>query len=86
MLTIYAEARHKEPGFPITNNSGHEDHQQWYGAPAAHNDTGNLRLTDRQAKFPNLRRLFIEARSDDEEREVSRKAVSEGAEPPSHQT
>ncbi|KAH9906000.1 hypothetical protein F4778DRAFT_690089 [Xylariomycetidae sp. FL2044] len=26
------------------------------------------------ANFPNLRRLFIEARSDDEEREVSRKA------------
>ncbi|KAM7190832.1 hypothetical protein V8F33_009255 [Rhypophila sp. PSN 637] len=24
--------------------------------------------------FPNLRRLFIEARTDDEEREVSRKA------------
>lgn len=28
-----------------------------------------------QANFPNLRRLFIESRSDDEEREVSRKAV-----------
>lgn len=28
-----------------------------------------------QANFPNLRRLFIEARSDDEERQVSRKAV-----------
>ncbi|CAK7214005.1 hypothetical protein SCUCBS95973_001993 [Sporothrix curviconia] len=26
------------------------------------------------ASFPNLRRLFIEARNDDEEREVSRKA------------
>ncbi|OTB03140.1 hypothetical protein M426DRAFT_180411 [Hypoxylon sp. CI-4A] len=26
------------------------------------------------ANFPNLRRLFIEARSDDEEREVSRRA------------
>ncbi|KAK8050467.1 hypothetical protein PG994_012197, partial [Apiospora phragmitis] len=32
-------------------------------------------LTDlHQANFPNLRRLFIEARSDDEERAVSRKA------------
>ena len=28
-----------------------------------------------QANFPNLRRLFIEARTDNEEREVSRKAV-----------
>ncbi|CAJ2509169.1 Uu.00g141950.m01.CDS01 [Anthostomella pinea] len=28
----------------------------------------------KQASFPNLRRLFIEARSDDEEREVSRRA------------
>ncbi|OTA92160.1 hypothetical protein M434DRAFT_32048 [Hypoxylon sp. CO27-5] len=28
----------------------------------------------RIANFPNLRRLFIEARSDDEEREVSRRA------------
>ncbi|KAI0506351.1 hypothetical protein F5B22DRAFT_450554 [Xylaria bambusicola] len=28
------------------------------------------------ASFPNLRRLFIDARSDDEEREVSRRAVS----------
>ncbi|KAG7042664.1 hypothetical protein JMJ77_0002962 [Colletotrichum scovillei] len=28
----------------------------------------------RQATLPNLRRLFIEARTDDEEREVSRKA------------
>ncbi|KAI0206623.1 hypothetical protein F4808DRAFT_990 [Astrocystis sublimbata] len=28
-----------------------------------------------QASFPNLRRLFIDARSDDEEREVSRRAV-----------
>ncbi|RDA87032.1 hypothetical protein CP532_3250 [Ophiocordyceps camponoti-leonardi (nom. inval.)] len=28
----------------------------------------------RKANFPNLRRLFIEARTDDEEREVSRKA------------
>ncbi|CAI0653585.1 unnamed protein product [Colletotrichum noveboracense] len=27
-----------------------------------------------KATLPNLRRLFIEARSDDEEREVSRKA------------
>ncbi|KAI1195392.1 hypothetical protein F5X97DRAFT_244295 [Nemania serpens] len=27
------------------------------------------------ANFPNLRRLFIDARSDDEEREVSRRAV-----------
>ncbi|KAI1811623.1 hypothetical protein GGS20DRAFT_588354 [Poronia punctata] len=27
-----------------------------------------------QASFPNLRRLFIDARSDDEEREVSRRA------------
>jgi len=26
------------------------------------------------ANFPNLRRLFIEARTEDEEREVSRKA------------
>ncbi|EFY89267.1 hypothetical protein MAC_04648 [Metarhizium acridum CQMa 102] len=26
------------------------------------------------ANFPNLRRLFIEARTDDEERDVSRKA------------
>lgn len=30
-----------------------------------------------QANFPNLRRLFIEARTDSEEREVSRRAVSE---------
>lgn len=30
-----------------------------------------------QANFPNLRRLFIEARTDAEEREVSRRAVSE---------
>lgn len=29
-----------------------------------------------QANFPNLRRLFIEARTDNEERDVSRKAVS----------
>ena len=29
-----------------------------------------------QASFPNLRRLFIEARTDNEERDVSRKAVS----------
>ncbi|KAI1438110.1 hypothetical protein GGR50DRAFT_527507 [Xylaria sp. CBS 124048] len=28
----------------------------------------------KQANFPNLRRLFIDARSDDEEREVSRRA------------
>lgn len=28
-----------------------------------------------QANFPNLRRLFIEARTEDEERQVSRKAV-----------
>ncbi|VUC23690.1 unnamed protein product [Clonostachys rosea] len=31
-------------------------------------------IDQRQANFPNLRRLFIEARTDDEEREVSRKA------------
>lgn len=31
--------------------------------------------TLQQANFPNLRRLFIEARTDDEERAVSRKAV-----------
>ncbi|KAM4057907.1 hypothetical protein HRG_014493 [Hirsutella rhossiliensis] len=30
--------------------------------------------TRQQANFPNLRRLFIEARTDDEERAVSRKA------------
>jgi hypothetical protein len=35
-----------------------------------------------QANFPNLRRLFIEARSEDEEREVSRKAVSLSAHAP----
>lgn len=36
-----------------------------------------VKLTDSlQANFPNLRRLFIEARSDNEEREVSRRAVS----------
>jgi hypothetical protein len=29
-----------------------------------------------QANFPNLRRLFIEARTDNEERDVSRRAVS----------
>jgi hypothetical protein len=29
----------------------------------------------KKANFPNLRRLFIEARTDDEERDVSRKAV-----------
>ncbi|KAI1260298.1 hypothetical protein F5Y18DRAFT_259709 [Xylariaceae sp. FL1019] len=29
-----------------------------------------------QASFPNLRRLFVDARSDGEEREVSRRAVS----------
>jgi hypothetical protein len=29
---------------------------------------------DNKANLPNLRRLFIEARSDNEEREVSRKA------------
>ena len=28
-----------------------------------------------QANFPNLRRLFIEARTDNEERDVSRRAV-----------
>ena len=33
-------------------------------------------LLTHQANFPNLRRLFIEARTDDEERSVSRKAVS----------
>lgn len=36
-------------------------------------DATLTRLT--KANFPNLRRLFIESRSDDEEREVSRKAV-----------
>ncbi|KAI5920529.1 hypothetical protein F4810DRAFT_682308 [Camillea tinctor] len=35
------------------------------------------------ASFPNLRRLFIEARSDDEEREVSRRAVSTQSQKPS---
>ncbi|KAI1171697.1 hypothetical protein F4777DRAFT_582662 [Nemania sp. FL0916] len=29
---------------------------------------------NKQASFPNLRRLFIDSRSDDEEREVSRRA------------
>ena len=33
-------------------------------------------LTFLQATLPNLRRLFIESRTDDEEREISRKAVS----------
>ncbi|KAK3689406.1 hypothetical protein B0T22DRAFT_171581 [Podospora appendiculata] len=32
--------------------------------------------------FPNLRRLFIEARNDNEEREVSRKAVCRFPAPP----
>lgn len=32
-------------------------------------------LEPQQANFPNLRRLFIEARTDSEERDVSRKAV-----------
>ncbi|KAK6953671.1 hypothetical protein Daesc_005976 [Daldinia eschscholtzii] len=31
-------------------------------------------ISKSMANFPNLRRLFIEARSDDEEREISRRA------------
>jgi hypothetical protein len=34
-----------------------------------------MTLTSPKANLPNLRRLFIEARSDHEEREVSRKTV-----------
>ena len=34
-----------------------------------------------QANFPNLRRLFIEARTDNEERDFSRRAVSSVAAP-----
>ncbi|KAK4152725.1 hypothetical protein C8A00DRAFT_16009 [Chaetomidium leptoderma] len=33
-----------------------------------------MRADNKQANFPNLRRLFIEARTDNEERDVSRRA------------
>ncbi|KAH7029007.1 uncharacterized protein B0I36DRAFT_363610 [Microdochium trichocladiopsis] len=36
--------------------------------------SGHPQLDQVIANFPNLRRLFIEARSEEEEREVSRKA------------
>ncbi|KAK4096194.1 hypothetical protein N658DRAFT_436618 [Parathielavia hyrcaniae] len=35
---------------------------------------GLILANARQASFPNLRRLFIEARTDNEERDVSRRA------------
>lgn len=34
-----------------------------------------MAANETEASFPNLRRLFIEARSEDEERAVSRRAV-----------
>ncbi|POS77543.1 hypothetical protein DHEL01_v204071 [Diaporthe helianthi] len=40
-----------------------------------HPPFSSVRISDiKIANFPNLRRLFTEARSEDEEREVSRKA------------
>lgn len=43
--------------------------------PQRNESTLGAKQFSHQANFPNLRRLFIEARSDDEEREVSRNAV-----------